>query len=51
MTAVSAAQDLATWAIEVGDTEALMVSTTAGLRLLPGDEQLLKLQRSHLARR
>jgi len=51
VTAVSTAQDLATWAIEVGDTEALMVSTTAGLRLLPGDEQLLKLQRAHLARR
>lgn len=51
VTAVSAAQDLATWAIGAGDTEALMVSTTAGLRLLPGDEQLLDLQRSHLARR
>ena len=51
VTAVSAAQDLATWALEAGDPEALMVSTTAGLRLLPGDEQLLKLQRSTLASR
>gem|GEM_PF-3296219 len=48
---MSAAQDLAAWALEAGDPEALMVSTTAGLRLLPGDEQLLKLQRSTLASR
>ena len=51
VTAIATAQEVATWAVEVGDTEALMTSTTAGLRLLPGDRDLLMLQRSHLTRR
>ena len=51
VTAVATAQEVATWAIDTEDMEALMISSTAGLRLLPGDEELLKLQRSRLARR
>ena len=51
VTAIAAAQEVATWAEDNGDIDALMISTTAGLRLLPGDRDLLKLQRSHLARR
>lgn len=51
VTAIATAQEVATWAEDNGDIEALMISTTAGLRLLPGDRDLLTLQRSHLARR
>lgn len=46
--ALTAAREVATWAVEHGDMEALGVAVSAGLRVMPGDEELLRLQTSFL---
>ena len=46
--ALTAAREVATWAVEHGDMEALSVAVSAGLRVMPGDEGLLRLQSSFL---
>jgi two-component SAPR family response regulator len=46
--ALTASREVATWAVEHGDMEALGVAVSAGLRVMPGDEELLGLQSSFL---
>ncbi len=46
--ALTASREVATWAIENGDMEALSIAVSAGLRVMPGDEELLRLQSSFL---
>ena len=46
--ALTASREVATWAVEHGDMEALGVAVSAGLRVMPGDEELLRLQSSFL---
>ena len=42
--AITAAMEVATWALATGDTAAFEVAVTAGLRVFPGHEELLALQ-------
>ena len=42
--AITAALEVATWALIAGDTAAFEIAITAGLRVLPGHEELLALQ-------
>ena len=46
--ALTASREVATWAVEHGDMEVLGVAVSAGLRVMPGDEELLRLQSSFL---
>ena len=46
--ALTASREVATWAVEHGDMEALDVAVSAGLRVMPGDDELLRLQASFL---
>ena len=46
--AMAASREVATWALENGNMEALSVAVSAGLRVMPGDEELLSLQSSFL---
>jgi two-component SAPR family response regulator len=45
---VTAATEVARWAIEHQNTDALTSAVRAGLRVMPGNEELLELQRSAL---
>ena len=42
--AVTAAMEVASWALTAGDSTAFEIAITAGLRVLPGHEELLALQ-------
>ena len=42
--AITAAMEVATWALAIGDMAAFEVAVTAGLRVFPGHEELLALQ-------
>jgi hypothetical protein len=42
--AISAAMEVALWALASGDMSAFEIAVTAGLRVFPGHEELLKLQ-------
>ena len=46
--ALTASREVATWAVEHGDLDVLGVAVSAGLRVMPGDEELLRLQSSFL---
>jgi len=46
---VTAATEVARWAIQHQNTDALTSAVRAGLRVMPGNEELLELQRSALA--
>lgn len=46
--ALTASREVATWAVESNDMEALNIAISAGLRVMPGDEELLRLQSSFL---
>ena len=48
ITAMQAAQELAEYAQSVGDIETLTTAVTAGLRVMPGNEELLEIQKSVL---
>jgi hypothetical protein len=43
--AITAAMEVATWALAIGDMAAFEVAVTAGLRVFPGHEELLTLQK------
>lgn len=45
---MQAAQELAEYAQSVGDIETLTTAVTAGLRVMPGNEELLEIQKSVL---
>ena len=49
ITAMQAAQELAEHAKSVGDVELMMVAVSAGLRVMPGCEDLLQIQEEFLA--
>ena len=42
--AITAAMEVASWALTAGDSTAFEIATTAGLRVFPGHEELLALQ-------
>ena len=42
--AITAAMEIASWALTAGDSTAFEIAVTAGLRVLPGHEELLALQ-------
>ena len=42
--AITAALEVASWALTAGDSTAFEIAITAGLRVLPGHEELLALQ-------
>ena len=42
--AITAAMEVASWALTAGDSTAFEIAVTAGLRVLPGHEELLALQ-------
>jgi hypothetical protein len=42
--AITASLEVATWALGTGDMSAFEIAVTAGLRVLPGHEELLALQ-------
>ena len=42
--AVTAAMEVSSWALTAGDSTAFQIAITAGLRVLPGHEELLRLQ-------
>ena len=42
--AITAAMEVASWALATGDSTAFEIATTAGLRVFPGHEELLALQ-------
>jgi hypothetical protein len=46
--ALTASREVATWASKVGDMESMGIAISAGLRVMPGDEELLALQTSFL---
>ena len=49
--ALDAASELATWAQAVGDVETCMIAVKAGLRVMPGHEELLEIQHSFISQR
>lgn len=49
--ALDAACELATWAQSVGDVETCMSAVKAGLRVMPGHEELLEIQNSFISQR
>ena len=49
ITAMQAAQELAEYAKSVGEVELMMVAVSAGLRVMPGFEDLLQIQEEFLA--
>ena len=49
ITAMQAAQELAEYAVLVNNTELMLTAVSAGLRVMPGCEELLMIQRSFLA--
>ena len=49
--ALDAACELATWAQSVGDVETCMTAVKAGLRVMPGHEELLEIQNSFISKR
>lgn len=48
ITAMQASQELAEYAKSVGDVELMMVAVSAGLRVMPGNEDLLEIQQSFI---
>ena len=44
--ALTASREVATWAAREGDMESMSIAISAGLRVMPGDEELLALQAS-----
>jgi hypothetical protein len=46
--ALTASREVATWASKVGDMESMGIAISAGLRVMPGDEELLAFQKSFL---
>jgi two-component SAPR family response regulator len=48
ITAMQASQELAEFAKSVGDVELMMVAVSAGLRVMPGNEDLLEIQQSFI---
>ena len=48
ITAMQASQELAEYAKSVGDVELMMVAVSAGLRVMPGCEELLQIQEQFL---
>lgn len=49
--ALDAACELASWAQSVGDVETCMTAVKAGLRVMPGHEELLEIQNSFISKR
>ena len=49
--ALDAACELASWAQSVGDIETCMAAVKAGLRVMPGHEELLEIQHSFISKR
>lgn len=49
--ALDAAYELAAWARNVGDVETCMTAVKAGLRVMPGHEELLEIQNSFISKR
>lgn len=48
ITAMQASQELAEYAKSVGDVELMMIAVSAGLRVMPGNEELLEIQQSFI---
>lgn len=48
ITAMQAAHELAEYALSVGDVESVLIAVSAGLRVMPGDEELLEIQQSFI---
>ncbi|CAB4633779.1 MAG: hypothetical protein F2612_02580 [Actinobacteria bacterium] len=48
ITAMQASQELAEYAKSVGNVELMMVAVSAGLRVMPGNEELLEIQQSFI---
>ena len=46
---MQASQELAEYAKSVGDVELMMVAVSAGLRVMPGNEDLLEIQQYFIA--
>ena len=51
ITAMQASQELAEFAKSIGDVELMMIAVAAGLRVMPGCEELLQLQEEFLTKR
>lgn len=48
ITAMQAAHELAEYAQTIGDVESMQIACAAGLRVMPGDEELLQIQQSFI---
>ena len=48
ITAMQAAHELAEYARSVGDRESMQIAVSAGLRVMPGNEELLQIQQSFI---
>ena len=51
ITAMQAAQELAEYGLSIGDVEVMSTAVAAGLRVMPGNEELLKIQNAFVPRR
>ncbi len=49
ITAMQAAHELAEYARSIGDVEAMQIAVAAGLRVMPGNEELLKIQQTFIS--
>ncbi len=49
ITAMQASQELAEYARSIGDVETMQIAVAAGLRVMPGNEELLKIQQSFIS--
>lgn len=49
ITAMQASQELAHFAKSIGDVELMMAAVSAGLRVMPGNEELLEIQQSSIS--
>ena len=48
ITAMQAAHELAEYARTIGDVDSMQIACAAGLRVMPGDEELLQIQQSFI---
>ena len=48
ITAMQAAHELAEYALSIGDVESMQIAVAAGLRVMPGNEELLQIQQSFI---